>query len=162
MSKSKVFSLGLVFLSAIVLAVVWWLYQPTIDPFTLQPEMNVKIIHASPGLEEGCGICHADALPADDDVCKSCHTGSENTPPDQFTGGSTSAAFNLPHHLLSGQPAHLNPSDPTYNVEAPGCVDTDCHGSMATDARYTSSPTADRDYCHDPACHEQIVHMPAP
>ncbi|MFC1847073.1 hypothetical protein ACFLYS_03345 [Chloroflexota bacterium] len=162
MTKHKFFSLGFIFVAAMVIAVVWWLYQPAVDPFTLQPEMDLKIIHASPGLEEGCGVCHADALVADDDTCKSCHTESENIPPTTFTGQGTGSTFNLPHHLLSSFPPALDPTDPLYNADSPGCVDEDCHASMATDARYTSIPDAVQTYCHDPACHATMVHMPAP
>jgi|GEM_PF-6571934 len=165
MTKRKVFSLSFIFLAAVILAMVWWLYQPTIDPFTLDPEMDISIVHASPGLEEGCAICHASALVADDDDCESCHTGSAagGTPASTFTGGSTSSEFNIPHHLITGMPASLDPSDPGYNSSAPGCVDnTGCHIDMATDARYTSKPTADRDYCHDSDCHDTMNHNPAP
>ena len=146
-TRSGIFRSGLLLILATVVALAWWFYKPSIDPFTLTPDMNIEMLHAA-GLEDGCGVCHADALPADDDVCLSCHTATENTPPAQFSGPGTGSNFNLPHHDI---PATID--DP----ETPGCVDGDCH-DMSADARYTDVPNPDQDYCHNPECHASMLH----
>ena len=161
LTRRRVISLGIIVFCAIFFAVGWWLYQTSFNPFVLPPEMNIDIVHASPGIIDGCGVCHASALAAVDDTCLSCHTETENIPPQTFVGIETDPdIFNLPHHLLSG-----TTFDALETALAPGCVDDTldhdgCHTGMETDARTSFQPIPDRDYCHDPVCHAGMTHNP--
>lgn len=180
MKKRKLIRLGIVVISATILAGGWWFFQPApFLPFDSPPAGSPQIAHAE-GSGDACTGCHARADIISTSLgCKVCHTDSLNTP-DSFLESFTD--MDILHHdsyfLLNPCP---NNAVDCFCGSNGGCADmftgcdgtgaacdtpetprlascTVCHTGMATQAQTVMKPTPGHSLCQASDCHQDQSH----